>query len=207
MNRAVRRILPGRPAPRARRAAALAVALAALAAGAAPSRALPAEGAAAADAPSAPETLQRNPFWPVGFEPGAAPAVPSALPFDAPRPRVGPLDWDAATRSLDIRGVTSLGAGRSAAIINGEVVSEGESLTLRRDGWIYAWRVERIRLDNVELTRLDARVEYSDELPASLRPPPAAPGQGAGAEDRPPAPPLPGEQRSNRQRESEAGPP
>ena len=88
--------------------------------------------------------LGRDPFWPVGHTPkqelnqeiGKAPNKASQSK--------GAIDWEEAMKQVVINGVSSRADDEYIAVINNEVKSVGESVSVRYDGAQYIWKVERI---------------------------------------------------------------
>lgn len=104
----------------------------------------------------------RDPFWPVGYVPASArkvddvkPQPPPATPKPTVVTKVKPveppkpvIDWPAARRMLKVAGFAEANGIRSG-FIHGRLVSEGETVSLVKDGLRYTWRVTRIDRDPV----------------------------------------------------------
>ena len=84
--------------------------------------------------------VRRDPFWPVGHTPKQI--ENSAL---AEKPQVkGGIDWDKAMKKVVINGVSSRADNEYVAVINNEVKSVGESVSMQYGGARYTWTVESI---------------------------------------------------------------
>jgi hypothetical protein len=103
----------------------------------------------------------RDPFWPPGYAP-AKPKPTKVAAANKPAPVVIP-EWDAARKTLEIRGISRLGQSKEGgerylAIVNGKVVEEGETVSVVWEGRQYRWKVLAIGPKGVSLTKLDVRV-------------------------------------------------
>ncbi len=84
--------------------------------------------------------VRRDPFWPVGHTPKQM--ENSAL---AGTPEIaGGIDWDKAMKKVVINGVSSRADNEYVAVINNEVKSVGESVSMQYGGARYTWTVESI---------------------------------------------------------------
>lgn len=100
----------------------------------------------------------RNPFLPPGHRvrvrtPESDPDRPEA---DLPR---GPTDaqWEAARATLRIRGISQLG-NDIAALVNGRVLTAGETIEIMHDSHLFRWIVDDISLRaGLQLRRLPNR--------------------------------------------------
>lgn len=141
-----------------------------LAAGFAPARsALAQEPAKAPLAPvvghpgRTPET--RDPFWPVGYFPGAQPGQrieqggtsaatnfvvqPTEEAFEAK------IDWEAAlSKHLAILGKGASAKGTYVVLRGVGMAKEGDVITISHRGYVYQWRIDRIG-EKLDLSRLD----------------------------------------------------
>lgn len=85
----------------------------------------------------------RDPFWPVGYEPET---VYRSEESDTPVRRKatpGGIDWEEAMKQVRINGVSSR-AEEYIAVINNEVKSVGEQVSIEYAGVKYTWKVESI---------------------------------------------------------------
>jgi hypothetical protein len=82
------------------------------------------------------QELLRDPFWPVDYFP---PNWKSKSDVQGSSD-LGSSGWDAAKLKLKISGTSGLG-GRTAAIINGELKSEGDTLEVQHEGRTYQWKI------------------------------------------------------------------
>lgn len=134
-------------------------------------------------------TAQRDPFWPVGYEPAkpepvvteqaepAKPEKPEAPPKPQP-PAVKPVsdqDWVAARKSVIISGFTQAtrpdtGETRALVMINRQSYAAGDTVCLTNAGIRFLWRVESaagqgLCLTPVEAERIRAERRSSIDLP------------------------------------------
>lgn len=95
------------------------------------------------------QELLRDPFWPVGF-------FPEDWQTQGGDQGESPLEgagWKAASAKIKVGGTSQLG-GRTAAIINGELKSEGDSLSVQYEGRTYQWRIVGISAEGrIELKK------------------------------------------------------
>lgn len=83
----------------------------------------------------------RDPFWPVGYKP--KPVVGSTTGM-IQQMMSGDIDWNEAMKQVVINGVSSRAGGEYIAIINNEVKSVGESVSIWYGGSRYTWKVDGI---------------------------------------------------------------
>lgn len=113
---------------------------------------------------------KRDPFWPVGYVPRkpAPPKPPSGAGVVRTEPEVArprPVDWDAARKSLDIRGISLIGRDRQSnapkylAVIGGKIAESGDTVSVVFDARVYRWKVVSIGPDGISLVKVDARPE------------------------------------------------
>lgn len=109
---------------------------------------------------------ERNPFWPVGFDPAAkARALEqkiaeslSRTPTPPPPPKPATeQDWTEARKWLRIEGVSRTSTGESVALINSRVNQVGEFVSINYNGRVYRWTVKAIDENGVDLARLDEK--------------------------------------------------
>lgn len=128
-----------------------------------------------------PAWAQRDPFWPIGYEPpkaeppaaeAAAPvktASPSKEPAKPLPPPVKPVteaDWTEARKTVDVSGFTrskrpDTGETRTHVMINRRTYSVGDSLSITNSGIHFTWHIESLtdrdlQLKPVEATRITA---------------------------------------------------
>jgi hypothetical protein len=85
----------------------------------------------------------RDPFWPVGYKPKWSSAQKSTTPVKAVTGETG-TDWSRAMEQISIQGVSSRADNDFYAIINGEVKSEGETVSVQVGLLSYTWMIEEI---------------------------------------------------------------
>ena len=109
------------------------------------------------DAPTPSSVIQRDPFWPVGFEPKRSVVTETTDENVTVRVEQG-TDWNKAMEQVAIQGVSSKAGHESYAIINGQVKSVGETVTIRVGEINYTWMIEGISPpSSVNLRRLSAQ--------------------------------------------------
>jgi hypothetical protein len=114
-----------------------------------PPAAVPAVAAQEDETPSEPP---RDPFWPIGYK---------LAPKEAPRaekPVSTEDEWQRARSKLRIGAVTKTG-NRHLVLINGNTCQEGDVLAVELDGRIYRFQIKIVRMDRVEIRKLDVRVK------------------------------------------------
>ena len=101
--------------------------------------------------------LKRDPFWPVGYVPKI---VKSVIPSDNPKKSATVVDnsWNEAMKKVVINGVSSRADNAICAVINGQIKSVGDAVTINHGGTIYTWAVDGIEPSgSVQLRRESAR--------------------------------------------------
>jgi ABC-type glycerol-3-phosphate transport system substrate-binding protein len=136
----------------------LAMALAIGLAGALNSTQAQEEGASGTNDASEQEVvLKRDPFWPVGYVPKT---IKSVISTDNPEPSAAVVDnsWSEAMKKVVINGVSSQANNAYFAIINGQIKSVGDTVTIHHGGTIYTWAVDGIEPPgSVKLRRASVR--------------------------------------------------
>ncbi len=86
---------------------------------------------------------KRDPFWPIGHTPKRVnPEGTKTTSTEARKP--GSINWEEAMKRVVINGVSSRATDEYVAVINNEVKSVGEAVSILYDGAKYIWKVERI---------------------------------------------------------------
>lgn len=113
---------------------------------------------------------RRDPFWPVGYTPkprvvttttNMSGTASSPLPEERPVP----INWDAARKILDIRGIGLIGRERQTntakylAMIGGKLTEVGDIVSVSYMSRLYRWKVTAISPDGISLAKLDVRPE------------------------------------------------
>jgi hypothetical protein len=109
------------------------------------------------DASEQEAVLKRDPFWPVGYVPQN---VKSVIAKGNPKQSAVKVDnsWNEAMKKIVINGVSSQAQNAYFAIINGQVKSVGDTVTINHGGTIYTWAVDGIEPpSSVKLRRVSAR--------------------------------------------------
>jgi len=101
------------------------------------------------------ERKLRDPFWPVGYTPGQH--EPTNTISEAPKPPpVAPPRWKEATRTLTIKGVLRVSEGKYVAMINDQIVGEGDTVEAVFAGRRYRWRVKGVSRDGVRFQPVES---------------------------------------------------
>ena len=88
--------------------------------------------------------VRRDPFWPVGYEPKQVfRSAESDTPVE-PKILQGGIDWEEAMKQVVINGVSSRATDEYIAVINNEVKSVGDHVSIEKGGVKYTWKVESI---------------------------------------------------------------
>jgi hypothetical protein len=102
--------------------------------------------------------LKRDPFWPVGYVPKN---IKSVIPKENTMQSTSIVEnsWNEAMKKVVISGVSSRAGNNSYfAVINGEIKSIGDTVTINHGGTIYTWAVDGIEPpSSVKLRRVSAR--------------------------------------------------
>lgn len=103
---------------------------------------------------------KRDPFWPVGYVPeGTALAMtPKADKAPATKKPRGNMNWNNAMKKIAINGVSSRANNEFFAVINGQIKSTGDTVTINHEGVVYTWVVDGIKPPgSVKLRRVSAK--------------------------------------------------
>lgn len=99
---------------------------------------------------------QRDPFWPVGYTPKW---IIEKQPKEegAAVKYKGTIDWNEAMEQVAIQGVSSRSGNEFYAVINAEVKSTGETVSVKIGDVSYTWMIEGISPpSSVKLRRVSA---------------------------------------------------
>lgn len=83
---------------------------------------------------------QRDPFWPVGFVPKGAVQENEKKKIEHDKN----TNWEKAMTQIAIQGVSSRAGNDFYAVINGQVKSVGETVSVSVSGSLYTWMVDSI---------------------------------------------------------------
>ena len=100
---------------------------------------------------------RRDPFWPVGYVPKK---VTSIVPVELSKKSEVKVDnsWNEAMKKVVINGVSSRAENAYFAVINGQIKSIGDTVTINHGGILYTWAVDGVEPpDSVKLRRVSAR--------------------------------------------------
>jgi len=102
-------------------------------------------------------------------QPAQAQPQPQAQPQAEPQPQVEPsppasvggipTDWEAARKALKLEGAMLNAQGNYVAIVNGEIVEVGDTISCRLSRLIYTWQVREISKHDIDFKPLDAEPE------------------------------------------------
>ena len=111
----------------------------------------------------------RDPFWPIDYvpvaerktEPPAKQEIEPKPELPKPEPTASEEDWAKARKALSISGVTrsvnpDTHAERTMVMINRQMLSVGDTVSLVYQGFRFKWRVEAIAAKDVKLEPLNA---------------------------------------------------
>ena len=108
------------------------------------------------DAQNLSAAMKRDPFWPVGYKPKKSVVVETKDQGVLAVIEEG-TDWNKAMGQVSIQGISSRADSEYYAIINGQVKSTGETVTVQRGGVSYTWIIESISPpSSVKLRRMSA---------------------------------------------------
>jgi hypothetical protein len=100
--------------------------------------------------------IRRDPFWPVGYVPKK---VTSIVPVEISTQSEVKVDnsWNEAMKKVVINGVSSRAENAYIAVINGQIKSIGDTVTVNHSGTLYTWAVDGVEPpDSVKLRRVSA---------------------------------------------------
>ena len=101
--------------------------------------------------------IKRDPFWPVGYVPKITKSVISKGNSEQGVAKVD-NSWNEAMKKVVINGVSSQAQNAYFAVINGQIKSVGDTVTISHGGTIYTWAVDGIEPpSSVKLRRVSAR--------------------------------------------------
>ncbi len=103
------------------------------------------------------QTSLRDPFWPVGFTP-----IPTKVKeIEKKRSQLEKrIKWP----KLELKGITRTSDNRYIAVIKGVgLVETGDTISAKKDGLIYRWRITAITKAGISRKRLDVK-EVSTNL-------------------------------------------
>lgn len=114
--------------------------------------------------------LKRDPFWPAGYIPkprvvATTTNVSGTTTTALAEERPVPVNWDAARKVLDIRGIGLIGRDKQTntakylAMIGGKLTEVGDIVSVAYMSRLYRWKVTSISPDGISLAKLDVRPE------------------------------------------------
>jgi hypothetical protein len=67
-------------------------------------------------------------------------------------------DWNKAMQSIDIQGVSSRAGNEFYAVINGEIKSRGDTVSVTVGGIVYTWQIQSISPpSSVQMRRISSQ--------------------------------------------------
>lgn len=115
------------------------------------------EGGGTKDAKKMAAAVKRDPFWPVGYMPEKL-KEKTAEKEVSKKNAASATGWNKAMRKIVINGVSSRSSNEFYAVINGQIKSVGDAVTVKYEGTIYTWAVDSIKPPgSVKLRRVSAR--------------------------------------------------
>jgi hypothetical protein len=110
------------------------------------------------DAKKSMVTVMRDPFWPVGYQPINRSGDEKNVTEKVLTASNGSTDWNAAMKQVVINGVSSRGGNEYVAVINNEVKTVGETISITYGGTQYSWIVQSITPPkSVQLRRVSVK--------------------------------------------------
>jgi hypothetical protein len=107
--------------------------------------------------------ISASPEPPVAAEPPTAiPVAPEPavavepVPAAAEAPQTPAADWAGAERALAVSGIVSK-KDHGVAIVDGNLVEEGQVVTARHNGKTFRWTIRKILPDRLDLEPMDVR--------------------------------------------------
>ena len=97
----------------------------------------------------------RDPFWPIGFIPEGA--VIDGARASKNEPVGGTPQWADAMKQLHLSGIMKTGQEGYVAIVNGQAVSEGDTISVLFSGRNYTWTIRAISPKNVDFAQLSVQ--------------------------------------------------
>jgi hypothetical protein len=117
-----------------------------------------ADGFAGTDNAYKEATFKRDPFCPVGYVSKRQKAAAEENAKPEPLEPALANNWDSAMKKVVINGVSSRADDEFFAVINGQVKSVGDSVSVDFGGTVYTWAVDGINPPgSVKLRRVSAR--------------------------------------------------
>lgn len=101
--------------------------------------------------------VQRDPFWPIGYTPERIVEKKSEGQAKVVKKEES-IDWNKAMEQVAIQGVSSRAGNEFFAVINGQVKSTGETVSVQIGDVDYTWVIEGISPpSSVKLRRVSAQ--------------------------------------------------
>ncbi len=101
--------------------------------------------------------VQRDPFWPVGYTPKWV-ASKKSPEQETVVGKAESTDWNKAMREIAIQGVSSRSGSEFFAVINGQIKSAGETVSVQVGDILYTWLIDSISPpSSVKLRRVSAQ--------------------------------------------------
>ncbi|MBN2162628.1 MAG: hypothetical protein JXR25_10515 [Pontiellaceae bacterium] len=105
------------------------------------------------DAPKTEAAVKRDPFWPVGYTPER---LQKKEPEQEKKVEAG--GWKEAMKKVVINGVSSSAENEYYAVVNGQLKSVGDTVSVRLNNVVYTWAIDDIQgTGSVKLRRVSAQ--------------------------------------------------
>ncbi len=98
----------------------------------------------------------RDPFWPIGFSPEST-NKESNTTDEKKQKKVEDPVWKEAIHLLDVKGVMNSGGNKYVAMINNQVVREGDEVSVQMGSLLYRWKVHSISKTGARFEPIDAK--------------------------------------------------
>jgi hypothetical protein len=110
------------------------------------------------DAPTEDVAIKRDPFWPVGYVPEKTRDAEQVEAVQEVESLKGNDNWNQAMKQVVINGVSSRADNEAYAVINGQIRTVGDTITVNHQRNIYTWAVDRITSSgSVKLRRVSVQ--------------------------------------------------
>ena len=97
----------------------------------------------------------RDPFWPIDHVPSGQNPPPEIDKPEEPKPGLSPEELKAKTerqiKEALNRKATVVKNGKVSALVNGKLVSQGDTLTVKSEGQTFRLKVKILTADNIVL--------------------------------------------------------
>jgi hypothetical protein len=107
---------------------------------------------------SAEQSNLRDPFWPIGYRLEEPLTVAPGKASTKSVVESGKADWSQAMKLILISGVSSRAGNEFFAVVNGQIKSVGDTVSVSMGGRIYTWKIYEISPpSSVKLRRISVQ--------------------------------------------------